>query len=113
ASLYIVGTSSEKVIIRGLTPLAGSWDNIYYTHTSSPNNQIRHAEIRHAGSVQTEGAIQLAGVPPRLHIEDTHFEDIFTCAIYGKIGPSSSNAQENLTIGSNVTYVNVGGEICD
>lgn len=113
ASLKIVGTSSEKIIIRGLTPAAGSWSYIYYTHTQSPNNQIKHAEILHAGAnpSSSKGAIYL-WASPRLLIEDTRFEDILSCAINGYQGPGDINYQKNLTIGPNVTYSKVGGEIC-
>ncbi|HTO15053.1 MAG TPA: hypothetical protein VLZ83_04750 [Edaphocola sp.] len=113
ASLKIVGTASDKIIIRGLTPVAGSWDRIYYTHTQSPNNQIKHAEIKHAGANPSvsKGAIYL-WASPRLLIEDTHFEDILSCSINGYQGPGNIDYQENLTVGSNVTHTNVGGEIC-
>lgn len=113
ASLKIVGTPSEKIIIRGLNPASGSWKYIYYTHTQSPNNQIKHAEIMHAGAnpSETKGAIYL-WASPRILIEDTHFEEILSCAINGLQAPGGINYQKNLIVGENVTYKNVAGEIC-
>lgn len=106
-SLKIVGTPSEKIIIKGATEAAGAWGNIRYYDTSSPNNQINYVEIKHAGAgvtptdVHRRGAVSLQYIT-RLDIDNTHFEDIYSCII-NEINPSLSN----LTVGSNITTTNV------
>lgn len=113
-SLKIVGTPDDKIIIRGVVPEAGTWNRIQYTGTDSPNNEITHAEIKHAGSTSnqnnTSGAIQLVN-KARLTIGNTLFEDILGCAIHGLIAGQHTDNQENLTI-SNTNFTNVGGQVC-
>ncbi len=102
-SLKAVGTADEKIIIRGETAAAGSWGNIIY-HNSSPNNQLKHVEILHAGGNPKayhlyRGAVAL-DKNSRLSLEDTHFEGIFSCVLYQQ-QPSV------LTGGERITYNNV------
>lgn len=113
ASLKIVGTSSERIVIRGVEQVAGSWGRIDYLHTQNPNNIIRYADIMHGGEnpSSSKGAIFL-WASPRLSIDNTNFSDILACAINGYIGGGGINYQSNLTVGANVTYTNCGGEIC-
>lgn len=111
-SLKTVGTASERIIIRGETEAPGSWGNIVY-HSSSPNNQIKYVDIKHAGASpngyhMNRGAVAL-GSNSRLDIDNTHFEDIFSCIFY-KVNPSV------LTWGSDITSTNVnvaGLENCE
>lgn len=107
-SLKAVGTSSEKIIIRGDVEAPGGWQNIQFHTTSSPNNQFKHVIIKHAGAganpnsnIHIRGAVYL-GYAPTVLIEDTHFEDILSCIIY-----SDQHGMGNLTIGANVTSTNV------
>lgn len=102
-SLKIVGTSSERIIIRGETEAPGSWGNIVY-YSASPNNQVKYVDIKHAGAKPNgyhlnKGAIALSA-NSRLEIDNTHFEDVFSCVLY-KVKPSV------LTWGANITSTNV------
>lgn len=110
-SLKIVGTPSEKIIIRGVNPIAGSWRRIEYQFTSSPNNQIQYAEIMHAGANPTDskGGVYM-WANPMLSISNTHFSHILSCAVYA--APNTSSPNPNLSIGDAVTYSNCGGEVC-
>lgn len=102
-SLKAAGTSSEKIIFRGETAASGAWGNIVY-HSASPNNQLNHVEIRHAGASPVSyhlnrGAVALAS-DARLGADNIHFEDIFSCMLY-QVNPSV------LTWGSNITNSNI------
>lgn len=107
-SLKIEGTANEKVIIRGLVEQPGSWENILYEFTNSVNNSISYAEISHAGNADADGAIQM-WASPTLSVSNTLFKDIPTCAFYAE--PNTTSPNPNLTT-SNITYENVGGQIC-
>lgn len=111
-SLIMNGTSSEKIIIRGVSAAPGSWGNIVY-HSASPNNQINYTEIRHAGAKPNgyylnKGAVSL-GSNARLQIDNTHFQDIFSCLLF-RSNPSVLTWGENITSNN----VNVAGlENCE
>ncbi len=107
-SMNAVGTEHDPIIFRGSVNQPGSWGCIYFTHTQSPLNQLQHMEIRNAGEGSNKGAVYM-WAKPALNIQNVHFSDIKTCAIYAAPGTSSPNT--NLTTG-NLTYSNVGGEIC-
>lgn len=102
-SLKAVGTAAEKIIIRGETAAPGSWGNIVFERTSSPNNQINYVEISHAGANpnsyhMNKGSIAIER--SRLTIDNTYFKDIYSCILY------QYNTNE-LTLGTNITTNNV------
>lgn len=107
-SINAVGTASEKIVIRGALAAPGSWEKIALQSTTSPNNILRHVEVKHAGAganatttdYAKKGAIVLT-YNPRLLIEDCLFEDIQSCVL------SSHGGTGNLTLGANITKVNV------
>jgi|LSQX01.2.fsa_nt_gb hypothetical protein len=108
-SMKMAGTPSEKIIVRGATEAPGSWGRIVFDNTKSPNNQIQHAEIRHAGSganattthYLTKGAI-VSSSASRIQIDNTHFQDILSCII-----SADHWGTANLTVGPNITKTNV------
>lgn len=107
-SLKAAGTISEKIIFRGATPEPGGWGRIAFESTTSPNNQLKNVVIQHAGAganttsdhYYNKGAVVLV-YNPRLHIEDTHFEDVYSCAI-----SNDHHGTHNLTV-SGITKSNV------
>lgn len=107
-SMNAVGTENDPIIFRGTVNQPGSWGTIYFTHTQSPLNRLHHMEIRNAGEGSNKGAVYM-WAKPTLSVQNVHFADIKTCAIYAAPGTSSPNT--NLTT-ANLTYSNVGGEIC-
>jgi len=104
-SLIAVGTAAEPITFTGINEVLGAWRGIYFD-TPSPLNEIGFATIEYASNLDQKGAIaNWAGVV--LNVHDTTFKDIQYCALL-----NDTNTSTVITT-SNLTYVNVGGEICD
>lgn len=116
ASLKVVGTSSEEIIIRGAVEAPGAWGNIRFHSTTSPNNQFKHVVIKHAGGganadsyIGARGAIYI-GYQAGLVMSDSHFEDIMSCVLF-----TDQHGIGNVQLGENITSTNtntVGLEGC-
>lgn len=110
-SLKIVGSPSDRIIIRGALGVKGSWHKIFYKGTNV-NNEIGYADILHGGQDITgdPGTIYV-WYSGRLNIHDVHFEELSNCAIaYRVSGGQTSNP--NLTY-SNLSFANVPCEFIE
>lgn len=110
-SLKMVGTETKRIKIRGNVPQAGSWNSIEYHFSTSPNNEIKYADIEHGGGNPSvhKGAIYMwAG--PKLIVSHSNFANISSCAFYA--APKTNSPNPNLEISNNVTFENCGGEVC-
>jgi len=106
ASLYAVGTAADRIVFRGLNPVAGAWGGIYFSHTTNTLNRISYAEIAHAGNPDFDGAVYMwAG--PVVTVSNVNFSDLGSCAMYG----GATSGVINLTQFDN-TFVNVPQEVC-
>lgn len=112
ASLKMVGTENDYITIRGVEQTAGFWRNIYFSHTTNPNNILKYVKIHNAGNnpTSTKGAIYMWG-RPMVTAENVEFKDVLTCAFYSAPMLSGSSANPNLST-LNITYINTAGEIC-
>lgn len=112
ASLKMVGTENDYITIRGVEQTAGFWRNIYFSHTTNPNNILKYVKIHHAGNnpTATKGAVYM-WAKPMVTADFVEFKDVLTCAFYTAPSLGGSSANPNLTT-SNITYINTAGEIC-
>lgn len=55
SSLKIVGTSTERITLKGETPIPGAWKGIAF-QSNSPNNEIAYTDISFGGSSSFSGA---------------------------------------------------------
>lgn len=102
-SLVAVGTAQNPILFTGIDKVEGAWKGIYFD-TPSPLNEIGFATIEYASNPSQEGAIaNWAGVV--LNVHDVFFKDIQYCSIL--------NSSSSTLTTSNLTYANVGGEICE
>lgn len=101
-SLIAVGTIAEPIVFTSIDNTLSAWRGIYFD-TPSTLNEIGFATIENASNPAQEGAIATwSGTV--LNVHDVFFKDIQYCAIL-------NSTSATLTT-SNLTYVNVGGEIC-
>ncbi len=109
-SVKAIGTANMPIILIGANQTAGYWRNIYFESSVNPNNQLKYVQISHAGADPsvTKGAIYM-WAKPVLSLDNVSFNDISSCAVYA--APSSSSPNPNLTY-SNLSFSNVGGEVC-
>lgn len=104
-SLKALGTSSQKIIFKGVTPGQGTWESIYFDGTNSLN-EIGYAEISGGGEnpASTQGSVFL-WYNAKLNIHDVLFKDNLACGVYVKISGTTPNP--NYT-SSNLTFINNG-----
>lgn len=107
-AIRMAGTESDPIILRGETPIAGSWEGIEVRSTSNPQNEISYVKFMHAGGNNQDGAIYM-WASPVLTVHHVEFTDVVTCALYA--APKSSSPNKNLSL-SSCTYNNCGGELC-
>jgi hypothetical protein len=110
-SLKIVGSPSDRIVIRGDLGVKGSWHKIFYKGTNV-NNEIGFADILHGGQDVTgdPGTIYV-WYNARLNLHDVHFEELNNCAIaYRVSGGQATNP--NLTH-SNLSFTNVPCEFVE
>jgi hypothetical protein len=106
-ALKAIGTPDQPILMRGLVDQPGAWKGLYFGFTNNLNNQLQHVQIQNAGQ-SVQGAVYM-WASPNLNLDNVHFKKIASCAIYGAPGSGSPNV--NLST-SNLTYEDVGGEIC-
>lgn len=106
-ALKIVGTSAEKISITGVAQVPGGWGNIRFSESTSSENQIQHAIIKHAGAgahsssnIHVRGAVYI-GYDSTLAMSDILFEDIQSCVLF-----SDQFGIDNVNIGSGITSNN-------
>ncbi|MGB1317589.1 MAG: hypothetical protein ACPG5W_05260, partial [Flavobacteriales bacterium] len=107
-SLSAIGTASDKIVFRGVTPVAGSWGGIYFQFTSSVLNVISHAEIAHAGNSNFDGAVYM-WAEPTVTVTNVDFSDLGSCAFFAG---GAADGNPNLTQNNN-TFVSVPQVLCE
>ncbi|PVW16275.1 hypothetical protein [Marixanthomonas spongiae] len=109
-SLKVMGTATNPVLLSAAN--GTNWGGIYFGYTQE-DNSISHAVIELAkgdfpvGNIENTGAIYMHA-SPKLAVANTLFKDLPNCAFYGY----TTDPFENLTL-SNVSFNNVGGELCE
>jgi|GEM_PF-635339 predicted small lipoprotein YifL len=98
ASLVMVGTAEDPIIIRGEHDVPGFWDGLMID-SSSPLNEIAHVNFKNAGKTtgKPNGAVKL----PRskfLNIHDVVFSDCFEYGLSVHDLARSHLEHENLTL---------------
>lgn len=108
--LKIVGTPTEKIIIRGELGMSGSWLGINYDGTH-PMNEIGYAEISGAGQPDAHGAIYM-WYEAKLYIHHTTIKNVGApaCAIYGEVFDNPPTPNPNFSK-NNLNFENVPCEI--
>lgn len=103
-SLQVSGTSADPVLFTGVDKLPAAWAGIQFSGSTNVNNRISNAIIEFTGNNQQRGAIRLNS-QSRLNVDNVLFKDLESCAIFNTGNPA------NVTT-NNLTYLNVGGQIC-
>lgn len=109
AGLICVGTPDNKILLTGVTKVAGSWSRLYFDDTSNPVNEVSYTIIEYGGSTDSDGVITMWGEPV-VNVNNVEFKDIGTCALYA--APSTSSPNSNLTESNNTTDNVAGGYLC-
>ncbi|WP_452231863.1 hypothetical protein [Lacinutrix sp. MEBiC02595] len=103
-SLIAVGTAADPIVFTSIDNTLSSWRGIYFDSPSTLN-EIGFATIENASNSNQTGAIYLWAYSV-LNVHDVLFKDITNCSIQ-----TFTNDGIVLTT-SNLSYDNVGSEIC-
>lgn len=104
-SLIAVGTEQNPITFTGVNKVLGAWKGIYFD-TPSPLNEIGFANISYASNPRRDAAVYTWAASVA-NVHDVNFESIQNCAF----NEGTTKPNPNLSI-SNITYSNVGVEIC-
>src|SRR5690554_163209 len=87
-----LGTESDKIVLSGTEKERGHWSGLYFYGSNSPQNELDHVVLSHAGSspwhggAVSRGGIFVRGDDNRLHIRNTTFSQNAQAAIVAEGG---------------------------
>lgn len=115
-SLTAIGTSSEKIIIRGAQSTPGYWDYIRFNDANNTKNELSHVIVQDGGGNNSWNASVYCYNGGRLKINNTTIKDgsNYGFIVYSadfELDEFSNVTIENCTVGAAVIQANDMGNI--